>query len=115
MHSVVPLQQQQLLYNGNEMRSNETLSGLGVADGDLMVTVSNASSAPSERCSHKEGAMDSSSSSEEDEFPSIESVSPQSMIDTTYQSKTEKVMVASSSGEEKHSNFALDWYVVVYG
>ncbi|GKB23335.1 Myb/SANT-like domain-containing protein [Tanacetum coccineum] len=44
--SVVPLQQQQLLYNGNEMRSNETLSGLGVADGDLMVTVSNASSAP---------------------------------------------------------------------
>lgn len=33
----------------------------------------------------------SSSSSEEEEFPSIESVTPQSKIDTIYQSKTEKV------------------------
>lgn len=31
------------------------------------------------------------SSEEEDDFPSIESVTPQSKIDTIYQSKTEKV------------------------
>nr|GEV67059.1 DNA damage-inducible protein 1 [Tanacetum cinerariifolium] len=46
IESRVPLQQQQLLYNGKEMRNNETLSGLGVADGDLVMMVSNASSAP---------------------------------------------------------------------
>nr|GEV12898.1 DNA damage-inducible protein 1 [Tanacetum cinerariifolium] len=45
--SVVSLQQQQLLYNGKEMGSNETLRGLGVADGDLVMMVYNASSAPS--------------------------------------------------------------------
>nr|GEW93587.1 guanine nucleotide-binding protein subunit gamma 3 [Tanacetum cinerariifolium] len=44
--SRVALQQQQLLYNGKEMKSNETLSGLGVADGDLVMMVSNAFSAP---------------------------------------------------------------------
>lgn len=31
------------------------------------------------------------SSEEEDDFPSMESVTPQSKIDTIYQSKTEKV------------------------
>lgn len=31
------------------------------------------------------------SSEEEDDFPSMESVTPQSKIDTVYQSKTEKV------------------------
>lgn len=46
IESRVPLQQQQLLYNGKEMRNNETLSGLGVADGDLVMMVSNTSSAP---------------------------------------------------------------------
>ena len=40
----MPLQQQQLLYNGKEMRNAETLSGLGVADGDLVMMVSNSSS-----------------------------------------------------------------------
>nr|GMC74448.1 DNA damage-inducible protein 1 [Ipomoea batatas] len=39
----VPLQQQQLLYNGREMRNAEKLSALGVADGDLVMMVSNAS------------------------------------------------------------------------
>ncbi|XP_076882581.1 protein DNA-DAMAGE INDUCIBLE 1-like [Bidens hawaiensis] len=42
IESQVPLQQQQLLYNGKEMRNAETLSGLGVADGDLVMMVSNA-------------------------------------------------------------------------
>ncbi|PWA98953.1 ubiquitin family protein [Artemisia annua] len=46
IESRVPLQQQQLLYNGKEMRNNEKLSGLGVADGDLVMMVSNTSSAP---------------------------------------------------------------------
>ncbi|GJZ90216.1 DNA damage-inducible protein 1, partial [Tanacetum coccineum] len=46
IESRVPLQQQQLLYNGKEMRNNETLSGLGVADGDLVMMVSHTSSAP---------------------------------------------------------------------
>ncbi|KAG6755663.1 hypothetical protein POTOM_041496 [Populus tomentosa] len=45
----VPLQQQQLLYNGREMRINEKLSALGVKDEDLVMMVSNAAalSAPS--------------------------------------------------------------------
>ncbi|XP_057983331.1 protein DNA-DAMAGE INDUCIBLE 1 isoform X2 [Malania oleifera] len=43
----VPLKQQQLLYNGKEMTNAEILSGLGVADGDLVMMVSQAaSSAP---------------------------------------------------------------------
>uniref|UniRef100_A0A5B7BC51 Putative DNA damage-inducible protein 1 n=1 Tax=Davidia involucrata TaxID=16924 RepID=A0A5B7BC51_DAVIN len=43
----VPLQQQQLLYNGKEMRNAEKLSALGVSDGDLVMMVSNASSGAS--------------------------------------------------------------------
>ncbi|WCJ32549.1 Protein DNA-DAMAGE INDUCIBLE 1 [Euphorbia peplus] len=45
----VPLQQQQLLYNGKETRNGEKLSALGVKDEDLMMMVSGAaarSSAP---------------------------------------------------------------------
>ncbi|RVW50244.1 DNA damage-inducible protein 1 [Vitis vinifera] len=38
----VPLQQQQLLFNGQEMRNNEKLSALGVKDEDLVMMVSNA-------------------------------------------------------------------------
>ncbi|KAL5577745.1 hypothetical protein UlMin_019444 [Ulmus minor] len=37
----VPLQQQQLLYNGKEMRNSEKLSALGVKDDDLVMMVSN--------------------------------------------------------------------------
>ncbi|XP_071693564.1 protein DNA-DAMAGE INDUCIBLE 1-like [Rutidosis leptorrhynchoides] len=44
IESRVPLQQQQLLFNGKEMRNTETLSGLGVVDGDLVMMVSNTSS-----------------------------------------------------------------------
>ncbi|KAL7249433.1 hypothetical protein ACSBR1_011594 [Camellia fascicularis] len=40
----VSIQQQQLLYNGKEMRNAEKLSGLGVNDGDLVMIVSHASS-----------------------------------------------------------------------
>lgn len=40
----VPLQQQQLLFNGREMRNNEKLSSLGVKDEDLVMLVSNATS-----------------------------------------------------------------------
>nr|VDC81746.1 unnamed protein product [Brassica rapa] len=44
----VPIQQQQLLYNGNEMRNSDKLSALGVKDDDLlMMMVSNASSGSS--------------------------------------------------------------------
>lgn len=43
----VPLQQQQLLYNGREMRNSEKLSALGVSDGDLVMMLSNASSSGS--------------------------------------------------------------------
>ncbi|KAI3466383.1 hypothetical protein Pfo_023046 [Paulownia fortunei] len=43
----VQLQQQQLLYNGREMRNVEKLSALGVSDGDLVMMVSNASSSSS--------------------------------------------------------------------
>lgn len=38
----MPLQQQQLLFNGQEMRNNEKLSALGVKDEDLVMMVSNA-------------------------------------------------------------------------
>ncbi|CAM8900768.1 unnamed protein product [Rhodiola kirilowii] len=38
----IPLQQQQLLYNGKEMRNSERLSGLGVKDDDLIMMVSGA-------------------------------------------------------------------------
>lgn len=40
----VPLQQQQLLYNGREMRNSDKLSALGIGDGDLVMMVSNAAS-----------------------------------------------------------------------
>ncbi|CAA2981754.1 DNA damage-inducible 1 [Olea europaea subsp. europaea] len=40
----VPLQQQQLLFNGKEMSNSEKLGALGVTDGDLVMMVSNASS-----------------------------------------------------------------------
>ncbi|GAV90395.1 ubiquitin domain-containing protein/UBA domain-containing protein/Asp_protease domain-containing protein [Cephalotus follicularis] len=44
----VPLQQQQLLYNGREMKNSDKLGALGVKDEDLVMMVSNAaSSAPS--------------------------------------------------------------------
>ncbi|KAL0560864.1 hypothetical protein IC582_001279 [Cucumis melo] len=36
----VPLQRQQLLYNGKEMKNFEKLSGLGVKDEDLIMMVS---------------------------------------------------------------------------
>lgn len=42
IESQVPLQQQQLLYNGKEMRNADILSGLGVTDGDLVMMVSTA-------------------------------------------------------------------------
>ncbi|KAJ4833016.1 DNA damage-inducible protein 1 [Turnera subulata] len=41
----VPLQQQQLLFNGKEMRNHEKLSALGVKDEDLIMMISNAASA----------------------------------------------------------------------
>ncbi|CAO2835675.1 unnamed protein product [Amaranthus hypochondriacus] len=44
VESGVTLQQQQLLYNGKEMRNHEKLSGLGVSDGDLIMMLSNATS-----------------------------------------------------------------------
>lgn len=42
----VTLQQQQLLYNGKEMKNAERLGALGVGEGDLvmMVSLSNSSS-----------------------------------------------------------------------
>ncbi|XP_022857606.1 DNA damage-inducible protein 1-like [Olea europaea var. sylvestris] len=40
----VPLQQQELLFNGKEMSNSEKLGALGVTDGDLVMMVSNASS-----------------------------------------------------------------------
>ncbi|KAK0599644.1 hypothetical protein LWI29_007246 [Acer saccharum] len=43
----VPLQQQQLLYSGREMRNVEKLSALGVKDEDLVMMVSNATSSTS--------------------------------------------------------------------
>ncbi|KAL4573525.1 hypothetical protein LXL04_020334 [Taraxacum kok-saghyz] len=47
IESQVPLQQQQLLYNGKEMGNAETLSRLGVTDGDLVMMVSTPSSSSS--------------------------------------------------------------------
>ncbi|KAL7195097.1 hypothetical protein ACSBR1_035331 [Camellia fascicularis] len=44
VESQVLIQQQQLLYNGKEMRNAEKLTGLGVNDGDLVIIVSHASS-----------------------------------------------------------------------
>ncbi|XP_076927931.1 protein DNA-DAMAGE INDUCIBLE 1-like [Bidens hawaiensis] len=44
IESRIPLQQQQLLHNGKEMKNFETLSSLGVTDGDLVMMVSNTSS-----------------------------------------------------------------------
>ncbi|XP_073151435.1 protein DNA-DAMAGE INDUCIBLE 1 [Henckelia pumila] len=38
----IPIQQQQLLHNGREMRNAEKLSALGVGDGDLVMMVSKA-------------------------------------------------------------------------
>ncbi|POO02873.1 Ubiquitin [Trema orientale] len=40
----VPLQQQQLLYNGKEIRNSEKLSAVGVKDDDLVMMVPNAAS-----------------------------------------------------------------------
>ncbi|GLU23981.1 hypothetical protein SLE2022_399550 [Rubroshorea leprosula] len=42
----VPLQQQQLLFNGREMRDSEKLSALGVKDEDLIMMVSGVESRP---------------------------------------------------------------------
>lgn len=44
----MPLQQQQLLHNGKEMKNTQKLSSLGVNDGDLVMMVSKAST--SSRC-----------------------------------------------------------------
>ncbi|CAL0301754.1 unnamed protein product [Lupinus luteus] len=38
----VPLQQQQLLFNGSEVRNSDKLSALGIKDGDLLMMVSGA-------------------------------------------------------------------------
>ncbi|EXB51047.1 DNA damage-inducible protein 1 [Morus notabilis] len=43
----VPLQQQQLLFNGREIRNSEKLSAVGVKDDDLVMMVSNAASSGS--------------------------------------------------------------------
>lgn len=40
----MPLQQQQLLFNGREIRNSEKLSAVGVKDDDLVMMVSNAAS-----------------------------------------------------------------------
>uniref|UniRef100_A0A803QB83 DNA damage-inducible protein 1 n=1 Tax=Cannabis sativa TaxID=3483 RepID=A0A803QB83_CANSA len=40
----VPLQQQQLLYNGKEVRNSDKLSGVGVKDDDLLMMVPNSAS-----------------------------------------------------------------------
>ncbi|EOY11899.1 Ubiquitin family protein [Theobroma cacao] len=44
VETTVPLQQQQLLYNGREMKNFEKLSALGVKDEDLVMMVSGAAS-----------------------------------------------------------------------
>jgi len=41
----VALQQQQLLFNGKEVRNSEKLSALGVKDDDLLMMVSGAGAA----------------------------------------------------------------------
>ncbi|XP_022845699.1 DNA damage-inducible protein 1-like [Olea europaea var. sylvestris] len=51
----VPLQQQQLLYNGREMKNSEKLGALGVTDGDLVMMVSNASSSGSRASPNEAG------------------------------------------------------------
>ncbi|OMP06963.1 hypothetical protein COLO4_07760 [Corchorus olitorius] len=52
VESMVPLQQQQLLYNGREMKNSEKLSALGVKDEDLIMMVSGAApSAPTNNLS----------------------------------------------------------------
>ncbi|GER32472.1 DNA damage-inducible protein 1 [Striga asiatica] len=48
----VPLQQQQLLYNGKEIRNSEKLSAVGVADGDLVMMVPKNSSSSSRGGGH---------------------------------------------------------------
>ncbi|KAL4554656.1 hypothetical protein LXL04_037255 [Taraxacum kok-saghyz] len=53
IESQVPLQQQQLLYNGKEMGNAETLSRLGVTDGDLVMMVSTPSSSSSRGSSNE--------------------------------------------------------------
>ncbi|KAL4584138.1 hypothetical protein LXL04_008728 [Taraxacum kok-saghyz] len=59
IESQVPLQQQQLLYNGKEMGNAETLSRLGVTDGDLVMMVSTPSSSSSRlHISSKQGQQD---------------------------------------------------------
>ncbi|XP_022716657.1 DNA damage-inducible protein 1-like isoform X1 [Durio zibethinus] len=47
VETTVPLQQQQLLYNGREMNNSEKLSALGVKDDDLVMMVSHAASSAS--------------------------------------------------------------------
>ncbi|XP_021288019.1 DNA damage-inducible protein 1 [Herrania umbratica] len=47
VETTVPLQQQQLLYNGREMKNFEKLSALGVKDEDLIMMVSGAASSAS--------------------------------------------------------------------
>ncbi|GMI88630.1 DNA-damage inducible 1 [Hibiscus trionum] len=44
VETMVPLQQQQLLFNGREMNNSEKLSALGVKDDDLVMMVSGAAS-----------------------------------------------------------------------
>ncbi|KAL4579550.1 hypothetical protein LXL04_015701 [Taraxacum kok-saghyz] len=59
IESQVPLQQQQLLYNGKEMGNAETLSRLGVIDGDLVMMVSTPFSSSSRlHISSKQGQQD---------------------------------------------------------
>ncbi|KAL4564213.1 hypothetical protein LXL04_028269 [Taraxacum kok-saghyz] len=59
IESQVPLQQQQLLYNGKEMGNAETLSRLGVTDGDLVMMVSTPFSSSSRlHISSKQGQQD---------------------------------------------------------
>ncbi|KAM1012041.1 hypothetical protein ACFX2C_047317 [Malus domestica] len=42
--ALLEVEQQQLLYNGREMRNSEMLSALGVRDEDFIMIVSNAAS-----------------------------------------------------------------------
>ncbi|KAI7998994.1 Protein DNA-DAMAGE INDUCIBLE 1 [Camellia lanceoleosa] len=44
LKALLEVEQQQLLYNGKEMRNAEKLSGLGVNDRDLVMIVSHAAS-----------------------------------------------------------------------
>lgn len=47
------------------------------------------------------------SSEEEDDFPSMESVTPQSKIDTIYQSKTEKVHKIQNNSERWFESLSI--------